>query len=174
MPDRDLSGVILVFAVIFALGAMMSFATDAGTVNPNALQTISGTVEHAPFMSYGMKGGSNIHVFVRGNDRVYDLTQEDMSGFVPGIMDGIMALRVGDKVTARVKHDALGRNLDWVWEIQCNGVTLLSDQEIHLFSERRNARLRLMGHWASGLSLAMFSLAIFLRKRSAIARGQAN
>jgi len=105
-----------------------------------------------------------LRILIRGSDGLHHVTQNDMGRLVPGIMDPIMDLRVGDKVTARVEHDSLGRNLDWLWELQRDGVTILSYQDTHLFMQRRNMRIRQLCHWAGVLAFVSFSVAILLRR----------
>jgi len=87
-----------------------------------------------------------------------------MGHLVPGIMGPIMNLRVGDKVTARVERDLLGRDLDWLWEMQRGGITILSYQSTYLFMERRNVRIRQLCRWAGVLAFVSFLVAILLRR----------
>lgn len=139
--------------------------SNAYTAKENDLRTISGIVERAPYITHPAKGANKLQLFVRGSDGLHHLTQNDMDGWVPGIMDPIMKLRVGDDVTARVKHDPLGGNFDWLWEMQRNGTTILSYQNTHLFYEYADKRRRLFSYWAAGLAVALLLGAILLRKK---------
>jgi hypothetical protein len=163
--SRDLPSLLLVFGWIFTAAALCGpFASDSFLAKENDLRTISGLVQRAPYITGSGKGGNKLHIFVRGSDGLHDFTQEDMGHLVPGIMGSIMDLRVGDKVTARVEHDSFGRDLDWLWEMQRGGITILSYQDTHLFMERRNVRIRRLCHWAGVLALVSFLVAVLLRR----------
>lgn len=163
---RNLPILFLGEGVIFAVAAIaMPLANNADTAKENDLRTISGIVQRAPYITGPGKGGNKLQIFVRGSDGLHHLTQNDMSGWLPGIMNPIMNLRVGDNVTARVKHDSLGRDFDWLWEMQRNGTTILSYQNTYLYYEHVGIRMRLLSYWAAGLAVALFLGAILLRRK---------
>ena len=162
---RDLPVILLIFGVIFGVAALCGpFASDSLLPKESDLRTISGLVQRAPYITGPGKGGNMLQIFVRESDDLHHLTQDDMGHLVPGIMDPIMNLRVGDKVTARVERDSLGRDLDWLWEMQRGGITILSYQDTHLFMERRNVRTRQLCHWAGVLAFVSFLVAVLLRR----------
>jgi hypothetical protein len=111
-------------------------------------------------MTASGKAGTKLHIFLRGNDGVHHLTQDDLSQEVPAIMD----LRAGDNVIARVKRDSFGRDLDWLWELQRDGITILSYEDTYRYFQHRSARTREIAHWAGAVSLGFFVVAILLRK----------
>jgi hypothetical protein len=164
LKGSDSPAGILIFVVIFAAFALCRpFASDSYLAKEGDLQTISGSVQRAPYVYHGSKGAAHLHILVRGSDGLYDLTQDDMDRGFPGIMSPIMDLRVGDKVTARVKHDSLGRNLEWLWELQRDGKTILSYQDTHRYLEHQNMRMRRLCSWAGGIAFLLFLIAVLLR-----------
>jgi hypothetical protein len=169
MPDpprrkvtrRDLPFILLVYGVLSAAFALAGpLAADSDLAKPSDLQSITGSVQRLPYTTVSGKAGRKLHIFVRAEDGLHHLTQDDLSADVPAIMD----LRVGDKVTALVKHDTLGRDLDWLWELHCNGATILSYRDTHRSLERRNMGIRELSHWAGILALALLTVAILLRR----------
>lgn len=160
---RNLPALVLIFGVGAALTALCGpFASDSRLPKENDLQVISGLVQSTPSTTGPGKGGNKLHILVRGDDGLHILTQEDlMCQVAPGIMD----LRVGDKVTARAEHDLLYRNVDWLWELQRGGVTILSYQDTRRYYEWRNRRMRKFCHWSGILTPVLFLVAILLRRR---------
>jgi len=77
----------------------------------------------------------------------------------------LRSLQRGDSVTALVKDDFLGRDLEWMWELKRDGVTILSyEQTRELLEGERNRSLRI-ARWAGALSIALLFAAILLRIR---------
>jgi hypothetical protein len=164
---RDSPALCLIYAAIFALAALgLPFAANLDLAKESDLHTVAGTVQSAPRVTNGGKGGIKLHIFVRGSDGLHHLTQDDLSWDVPGIM----SLRAGDNVTARVRRDRLGRNLDWLWELKRDGNTILSYEQTVRYLERRGAQGRVIAHWAGGLSLGLFVAAILLRRHFGVWR----
>ena len=162
LTRRDSPIVCLIYAVIFAVAALgLPFGAGLDLAQESDLQTIAGSVQSAPRVKNGGKGGIKLHIFVRGSDRLHHLTQDDLSGDVPEIMN----LRPGDNVTARVKHDSLGRDLEWLWELRRGGDTILSYEQTLRYLERRNARIGKFAFWAGALSVGLFVAALLLRSR---------
>ena len=116
-------------------------------------------MQSTPQTGVSGKAGRKLHIFIQASDGAHHLTQDDLTQDVPGIMD----LRAGDNVTAGVRRDSLGRDLDWLWELRRDGVTILSYDETRQFLEHRNARIRELAHWAGALFLGLFVTAILLR-----------
>jgi hypothetical protein len=162
---RNLPVLLLIWGVIFAAVALCRpFASNSFLPKEKELRTISGIVQRAPYITRPGRGGHKLQIFVLGGDGLHHLTQDDMGHLVPGIMDPIMKLRVGDKVIARVEHDPFGRYLDWLWEMQRGDTTILSYQDTHLFMERRNVRIRQLCNWAGILAFVSLAAAIFLKR----------
>lgn len=160
---RDLPALLLIWGVIFAVAALCKpFASDSFLPKENQLQTISGVVQRTPYIT-GPRD-NKLQLFIRGSDGLHHLVQDDMDHAVPGIMEPIMNLRVGDEVTARVERDSRGRDRDWLWELQRGGAMVLSYQDTRLFMERRNVRHRQFCNWAGVLAFVLFVAAILLRR----------
>lgn len=156
---RDLPALCLLFSAIFAASAIgLPFGAKLDIVNKSDLQPLSGTVERV-FRTNRPKAGLKIHILLRADMRLHDLTQDDLSQDVPQLM----SLRAGEYVTALVRHDSLGRDLDWLWELHRNGALLLSYDQTRQFLERRNQNVGILAGCAGTLSLALFALAILLR-----------
>jgi hypothetical protein len=146
---RELPALFLIYGAIFAAGALgLPFAASRDLAKKSDLHSISGSVQSAPRTTISGKAGTKLHIFIRGNDGLHHLTQDDLSRDVPQIMD----LRAGDNVIARVKHDSLGRDLDWLWELQRDGITILSYEDTNRHLQRRNAGIRELAHWARPFS----------------------
>jgi hypothetical protein len=161
LTRRDLPAVFLIYSALFAVAAFaLPFGASLDVVKESDLQTVAGSVQSAPRIRNGGKGGIKLHIFVRASDGLHHLTQDDLSGDVPSIMD----LRAGDNVTARVKHDSLGRNLDWLWELKRDGDTILSYEETRRYLERRNARIGKIVPWVGAISFGLFVTALLLRR----------
>jgi len=143
---------------------MVAFALPIGAsldvAKESELQTIAGSVQSAPRIRNGGKGGIKLHIFVQASDSLHHLTQDDLSGDVPRIMN----LRAGDNVTARVKHDRFGRNLDWLWELKRDGDTILSYEETRRYLERRYARIEQIIPWVGAISFGLLVTALLLRR----------
>jgi hypothetical protein len=88
------------------------------------------------------------------------MIEEGLSRYAPGIM----TLRVGDNVTARVRRGRVRREIDWLWELKRDGGAILSYEETRRYIERQNARTAEIAHWEGVLSLGFFVAAILLRR----------
>ncbi len=159
---RDLPALCLVYAAIFAVSAIgLPFAANCDLAKKSDLHPVAGSVEGAPRMTVTGKAGTKLHIFIRASDGLHHLTQDDLSSDVPQIMH----LHVGDNVIAHVKYDPFGRDLDWLWELQRDGVTILSYEDTSQYFQRRNERVGKIAEWAGVLSLGLFAGAILLRRR---------
>jgi hypothetical protein len=157
---RDLPGICVGFAVIFALSAVaLSIASRLDMASPSDLQMISGQVVFVTH-TYGGKITPKLEIFVRGSDGLHHLTQDDLTKDVPGLN----SLRVGDLITAMAKRDTLGRDLNWLWELRRNGAVLLSVEETTQRIERRYARNLRLASAAAVLSVALLTLGVLLRR----------
>lgn len=97
---------------------------------------------------------------IRGDGRIYHLVQHDLGDSVPGLL----TLQFGDNVIADAAPDKLGRDLDWVWELKRDGVTLLSYADTSNDFGRRAARALMVAHVSGVISLGLFALGILLRR----------
>lgn len=122
------------------------------------LYRISGTVQSASSTVSG-KARRKLHIFVWDGNRLHHLTQDDLFYEVPALR----GLRAGDSVAALVRRDSFGRNLEWVWEVQRDGVTILSYEQTQRFLEREEERMQVIARWAGALSIGLFVVAILLR-----------
>ncbi len=156
---RDLPAICLIYAVIFAFACFaLPLAQNLGMAKLSELHPIAGIVQSAPRTTRGKV--IKLHILIHASDGLHHLIQDDLSADFPEIMD----LRAGDNVVARVRHDSWGRDLDWFWELERSGVTILSYEDTYRYKERCNARGLKMAHWAGVISLGLFVLAILLRK----------
>ncbi len=159
---RALPALCLVFAVIVAMCAIgLRLASSLDVANRSELQPIRGLVQNAPRVTVSGKAGRKLHIMILASDGAHHLTQDDLTADVPALMD----LKSGDHVTAYVRHDSLGRNLDWLWVLKRGEVTLLSYEDTYNYLQRRNARIREIAWWAGTLSVGLFTVAAILRKR---------
>jgi hypothetical protein len=157
---RDLPAFCLIYCLLFAVAALgLPFAANLDSANKSDLQSITGSVENV-YRTNRPKAGLKLHILLRVDNRIHHLTQDDLFQDVPELK----SLRVGDNVTALVRHDFLGRDLDWLWELHRDGATILSYDETRRFLERENARTRKLAYWAGVLSIALFLVALLLRR----------
>jgi hypothetical protein len=156
---RDLPSLCMIFCVIFGAAAIaLPFGANLDLAKESDLRSTSGLVEDV-YRTNRPKAGPKLHILIRMDGRLHHLTQDDLSQDVPALL----GLEAGDSVTARVKGDFLGRDLEWLWELQRDGVTILSYEDTFRFVERRNARTREAAHWAGLFALGLFVVAILLR-----------
>jgi hypothetical protein len=139
-------------------------------VERTELRRISGRVE-AVSRKKLPKGGRQLHIFVRewwaqeGN-RPSDLVQDDLTSAVPRLR----TLRVGDVVEALVKHDSLGRPLDWLWELRRGDDTLLAYEETCRWFEEDAQRLRPLAHGLAALASILVGVGTLLLLARAVRR----
>ncbi len=135
----------------------------------NELYPISGTVRDMSRTDLP-KASPKLNIFVQDSTRVHHLTQDDLSSEVPALR----GLRAGDSVVALVRRDFFGRNLEWVWEVQRGGVTILSYDQTQRFLERAKERMQNIALWAGILSIGTFGVGIVLRMRFGAWRDNTN
>src|SRR5215475_6685066 len=122
LKRRDLPAFCLIYGVIFGLAAFgLPWGAKLDMAKKSELHSITGIVQAASRTNYS-KAGPKLHIWVRDENQVHHLTQEDLSCDAPALR----SLRAGDKVTALVRRDFFGRDLEWVWEVQRDGETILS------------------------------------------------
>ncbi len=157
---RDLPALCLLFGAIFALAAAaLPFAAKLDLAKRSELYRVSGTVQRVERTSVG-KAGPKLHIFINDGNRVHHLTQNDLSYDVPALR----SLEPGDKVIALVRRDFFGRDLEWVWEVQRDGATILSYDETQRFLEQ-GTQLGIAARFAGAFSFALFVMAVALRIR---------
>ena len=156
---RDLPALCLIYGVILAFAALaLPLGAKLDLAKRSELHSISGTVRDTSRTNLS-KAGPKLHIFVQDSNRLHHLTQDDLSYEVPAVR----SLRAGDSVTVLVRRDFLGRNLEWVWEVQRDGVTILSYDQTQGFLEQTKQRMEAIALWASVLSIGTFMVAVFLR-----------
>ena len=156
---RDLPALCLIYGVIFAFAAFaLPFGAKLDMAKKSELYRISGTVQSVTRTNSG-KAGPKLHIFVWDGNRLHDLTQDDLFYEVPALR----SLQAGDNVTGLVRRDSFGRNLEWVWEVQRDGTTILSYDRTQRFLEREKERMQVIARWAGVLSIGLFVVAIRLR-----------
>lgn len=167
---RDLPALCLIYAVIFAFAALgLPLGAKLDMTKRSELRAISGTVQDMSRTNLS-RAGPKLHIFVQNSSGLHHLTQDDLSHEVPALR----SLRAGDNVTALVRHDFLGRNLEWVWEVQRDGVTILSYDQTQGFLEQTRERMQTIALWAGVLSMGTFIVAILLRMRFGAWRDNTN
>jgi hypothetical protein len=158
---RDTPFLCVFFAMLMAaLSAALMYAWRLDVANRESLQRISGRIESIEHTDRP-KAGLKIQIYVRDGERLHHLTQDDFSYAIPAIQ----TLRVGDTIAALVKHDSLGRNLDWVWEINRGDEQVLSYSETFNFLADEAARTRPLAYGAGVLSGLLLIIGVFLRRR---------
>ena len=161
---RDLPKLFLVLGVLFALAAVtIPILAGNDLAQESDLQTISGSIVRRPYRTVG-HGSTIVHIWINGSDGLHQILQDDLSGLVPGLINGTMGLRVGDKVIARVQPNGVN-GWNRLWEMQRNGITILSYQDTQLAVERLNRRYLLSDPWVAGLAVVFFLAAILLKRR---------
>ena len=156
---RDLPVICLIYGVIFAFAALaLPFAAKLDTAKKSELYPLSGTVQSISRTNSG-KAGRKLHIFLWDRNRLHHLTQDDLFYDVPALQ----SLRAGDNVTALVRRDFFGRDLEWVWEVQCDGRTVLSYDQTQRFLEQVKKRMLVIARWAGALTAGLFLVAILLR-----------
>lgn len=156
---RNLPALCLVESIIFAAAALaLPFGASLDMAKKSDLHLISGSVINV-YRTNLSKAGPKLHILLRVSNRVHHLTQDDLFQNVPELG----SLRAGDNVTALVRSDSFGRDLEWVWEIERDKVTLLSYDETQRFLEHEKERLSEIARWAGMISPGLFFLAILLR-----------
>lgn len=160
---RNLPTLFMCLGVLFALAAIaIPILAGNDLAKENDLQIVSGWIVRAPYIT--TSHGDRVNLWIRGSDGIHHVYQEDLSGLVPGLINGTLNLRVGDKVIARVQPNGV---LGWnrLWEMQRNGTTIVSYQDTHLAVERLNRRYLLSAPWMAGIAFIFLLAAIFLRRR---------
>lgn len=117
---------LLILAWVMIYGWKLDFEEKADLYRINGVVT-SFKRTHAP------KSGIKIHIYLSNGSRDHHLTQDDLSQSFPSLL----TLSKGDKISALVASDTLGRNLEWVWEIERNGEFILryKDTLNHLYQD---------------------------------------
>lgn len=158
---RDFPALCLLFGAIFTVAAIaLPFGAKLDLTKRSELYPVSGTVERVE-RTFAGKAGAKLHIFINDGNRTHHLTQDDLSYDVPALR----SLAPGDKVVALVRRDFLGRDLEWFWEVQRGGGTMLSYDETQTFLEREAERFRIVARFAGAFSIALLVIAVLLRVR---------
>ena len=162
---RDLPLLSLIFGCFLAAAALSIFLLTLPSLpNPTQLRAVSGTIACAPFVTWKNKQAKVLHILVRKENLLYDLSPHEILYGVSGIYDRMMDLKVGDKVLAQVEHNSMGTGDTQLWELHRDGNTILSYRDSLLFFEHRKMRNRLFAGWAAALALMLCLAGILLKK----------
>jgi hypothetical protein len=158
---RDLPALCIFFGCLVGAGAVGTpLAARLDLAPENSLTLVSGQVVSLYHTNLG-KAGPKLHLLVRAADRIHHLTQDDMSELVPEMA----SIRVGDNITARVRPDFMGRDLDWLWELQRDGATILSYADTDRFLRGVLARTKTLAYGMGFISISIFAVGVLLRRR---------
>jgi hypothetical protein len=80
------------------------------------------------------------------------------------VVPEIISIRIGDNVTARVKPDFMGRDLDWLWELRRDGATVLSYSDTDRFLQHRRARVISLAYGMGFISICILAVGVLLRR----------
>jgi hypothetical protein len=157
---RDLPALCMLFGGLLGAGAVgIPLAGRLDLAPEGSLTLISGRVVNV-YRTDLPKAGSKVHILVRAADRVHHLTQEDMSS----VVSEIMSIRIGDNVAARVRPDFMGRDLDWLWELRRDGVTVLSYSDTDRFLQHRRAGVISLAYGMGFISICILAVGALLRR----------
>jgi hypothetical protein len=159
---------VVISVAIAILAITLRYAWRLELVERAELQALSGRVVEV-YRTNPTKGRPTLHILVDANNRRHHLLQEDLSCCVPGVL----SLRDGDAVRALSQPDVLGRNLEWVWELECRGRMLFSYDDVLRFKIARGERLKPMTYGCGVVAVAAAGLGGLLRYRRGTWRGAA-
>lgn len=156
---RDAPGLCIIFGVLAGLLAItLLYAGRLNITDRSNLRVVSGRVEGFSRTTRS-KTGRKIHLYVRDEDRIHHLTQDNLTWAVPKLRD----LRVGDEISALVKPDFMCADLEWLWEIRRGNENILTYEETLHYFQRQTERMRPAGHAAAGAALFLLATGGLLR-----------
>jgi hypothetical protein len=157
---RESPALCLIFGTFFGIfGLLFPYVASLDVASKSELQSVSGSVEQI-YRKHVSRGSEKIDILVLGSDRIHHLTQDDFTDRVPEIL----TLKAGDKVTAKVKPDSMGRDLEWFWELKRNGVSILSFEATREYFERRGIHNTKLTLAAGVVSICLFALGFVLKR----------
>jgi len=125
LSKNDLPGLAVLFSVIlFFLSATLIYGWKLDFEEKNSLIKIAGVVSGFE-QTNKSKAGRKMHIYLSSNGGRYHLTQDDLTYSFPALR----TISKGDRITALVAEDCCGRDLEWVWEINRDGETILSYED---------------------------------------------
>ncbi len=158
---RDLPGISAVRAVFFILAFFVFvFGWRLDVVAREDLEVVTGQIERMERTNVP-KTGPQLHIYVRTDQRIVHLIQDDITTRVPKLN----VLRSGDRITALARHDSLGRDLDWLWELTRDGEFILSHDQTLASILQKTDRVRPFGYGSAVLGLILAATSLVLRKR---------
>jgi hypothetical protein len=159
LSRRDLPALYLIGGFIFGFAALaLPFGAKLDMAKRNELHAVSGIVQSITRTTGKV---TKLNIVVWDGNRSHHLTQDDLYYDVPTLH----SLRTGDPISALVRRDFLGRDLEWFWEIRRGTETILSYDQTQRFLESEKERTDVFAYWAGVLSIAFLMAAIFLRVR---------
>jgi hypothetical protein len=161
LTARDMPALLVLFGGVLGAGAVgMPFAEQLDMANERDLISVSGQVVRI-YVTNRPKAGRMLQVALKSSDRILNLTQKDMSAVIPAIG----SIKPGDEIDARVRHDALGRDLDWIWALNRDGKTVVSYQDTEYYLQALQARSRWFTYSAGLLSACLLAAGVTMRRR---------
>jgi hypothetical protein len=158
---RDLPALFVLFGALFgAISVGLPIAERMDMANERDLVRVSGHVDRI-YVTNRPKAGRKLQITLRSSDRIYNLSQEDMSAVVPAI--GL--IKPGDKIDALVSPDKIGRDLEWIWVLTRDGNTIVSYQDTETFLQARQARTRWFIYVSGLLSVCLIAAGVEMRRR---------
>jgi hypothetical protein len=156
---RDLPALCMLFGGLLGAGAVgIPLAGRLDLAPEGSLTVFSGQVVNV-YRTDLPKTSRKLRILIRAADRVHHLTQDDMSKVVPALM----SVRVGDNITARVRPDVLGRDLDWLWELQRDGTMILTYGDTDRFLRQVRARTISLAYGMGFISVCLLAVGVSLR-----------
>jgi hypothetical protein len=161
LTARDMPALLMFIGGILGAGAVgIPLAEQLDLANEGDLVTVSGQVNRI-YVTNRPKAGRMLQIALRSSDRVHNLTQADMSAVIPAIG----SIKPDDVIDARVGHDMLGRDLEWIWVLNRGGKTIVTYQDTENFLQALHARTR-WHTYASGISsICLIVAGVALRRR---------
>jgi hypothetical protein len=158
---RDMPTLFVLFGGILAAGAVgIPLAEQLDLANEHDLVAVSGQVDRI-YVTNRPRAGRNLQIALRSSDRVHNLTQEDMSAVIPAIG----SIKPGDEIDARVSHDTVGRNLEWIWVLNRDGKTIVSYQDTENFLQALHSRTRWFTYGTGLSSICLIVAGVAMRRR---------
>jgi hypothetical protein len=151
---------MLIGGILGAGAVGIPLAEQLDLANERDLFTVSGQVDRI-YVTNRPKAGRKLQIALRTSDRVHNLTQEDMSAVIPAIK----SIKPGDEIDARVSHDTVGRDLEWIWVLNRDRKTIVSYQDTENFLQSLHARTRWFTYGSGISSICLIVVGVALRRR---------
>lgn len=159
---KDAPGLCAVFGLIMAFITLtFAYGWKLDIASKESLVRIHGQVLGIAHRNQG-KGGYKIHILVSDGSRVHNLTQD---GTLDDKYPAVKSVHPGDSITAFVKPDSLGRDIDWLWAIQDGEVQALTYDETLSLIMSKGRRSQQLATVTAVLSVLLLTIGLGLRMR---------